>query len=96
MHYEGFETLTGRWAFTAGYAAREVASGNRFSERSDLFALGIVLFELIAGSHPFAAATPARMQARIQAAQTPDHLPMNVPPPVRGLERVFQSLPACS
>jgi serine/threonine protein kinase len=85
VHYDGFETLTGRWAFTPGYAAREVASSNRFSERSDLFALGIVLYELLAGRHPFAAATAEESQARIQAQQTPDPLPMTVPPPVRDL-----------
>ena len=85
VHYDGFETLTGRWAFTPGYAAREVASSNRFSARSDLFALGIVLHELLAGAHPFAALTPDRRQARIQAQQVPDPLPMTVPPEVRDL-----------
>lgn len=85
VHYDGFETLTGRWAFTPGYAPREVVSGNRFSERSDLFSLGIVLHELIAGAHPFAAAGGAAEQARIQASATPDPLPMHVPPAVRDL-----------
>jgi serine/threonine protein kinase len=85
VHYDGFDTLTGRWAYTPGYAPREVVIGNRFSERSDLFSLGIVLHQLLAGAHPFAAAGSAAQQARIQASETPDPLPLAVPSAVRDL-----------
>ena len=36
------------------YAAPEVLAGQRATARSDLYALGLVLFELVTGRHPFA------------------------------------------
>ena len=47
---------------TPRYMSPEQASGNIAGFQSDLYALGIILYELIAGSHPFEQAqTPAEM-----------------------------------
>src|SRR5436190_8876719 len=46
-------TLPGEVAGTLAYLAPEVLSGARADTRSDVFALGVVLYELATGHHPF-------------------------------------------
>ncbi len=48
-------TLPGQAAGTLAYMAPEVLSGARADTRSDVFALGVVLYELATGRHPFPA-----------------------------------------
>jgi eukaryotic-like serine/threonine-protein kinase len=43
---------------TAGYLSPEQAEGERATPASDRYGLGVVAFELLAGSRPFAAETP--------------------------------------
>jgi eukaryotic-like serine/threonine-protein kinase len=47
------ETSAGTVLGTAGYMAPEQVRGERADARSDLFALGVVLHELLAGANPF-------------------------------------------
>jgi Protein kinase domain/PEGA domain len=55
-----FDTLTATSAFmgTPHYVAPEMIEGPGAEPRSDLYALGVVLFELITGERPFDADTP--------------------------------------
>ena len=50
-------TATGRVLGTTEYVAPEQALGERVTERSDLYSLGIVLFEMLVGTPPFRGST---------------------------------------
>jgi dienelactone hydrolase len=52
------ETPTGRVLGTPNYMAPEQARGQRVDARCDVFAFGIVLHELVAGTHPFQSPSP--------------------------------------
>jgi serine/threonine-protein kinase len=64
----GHGIVEGKWA----YMAPEQARGEPLTPRSDVFALGVVLYELICGAHPF---------GRQVTAEERDSEPMRVIPP---------------
>jgi serine/threonine protein kinase len=51
-------TITGTVLGTAGYLSPEQAQGNRATPASDRYGLGVVAFELLTGTRPFAADSP--------------------------------------
>jgi eukaryotic-like serine/threonine-protein kinase len=57
------ETPTG--AGTVPYMAPEVLCGRRAGPRSDVWALGVIFFEMLAGARPFAGATRYELAAAI-------------------------------
>ncbi|HVF58804.1 MAG TPA: protein kinase [Thermoanaerobaculia bacterium] len=69
---------------TAAYLSPEQAMGREVDARSDIFSLGIVLFEMASGRHPFAGASAAEIISAIlrdkpapvteRNAALPDHL----------------------
>ncbi len=79
---EGDTSLLG----TPGYIAPEQLSGKLVSFRSDLYALGCVLFEMLTGTPAFAGPTP---QAVLQAQRDGKHgpVPENLPEGVGSLLR---------
>jgi serine/threonine-protein kinase len=71
VHEAGAPPLTttredpGRFGGTLPYTAPEQLQGERADARTDLYALGVMLFEMVAGVRPFAADSPAALLYRI-------------------------------
>ena len=58
-------TMTGDIVGTLAYMAPEQASGQRVDERADLYALALVLYEVLAGVNPMRAPSPAETARRV-------------------------------
>ncbi len=61
----GFETATGMVIGTPAYLSPEQARGMKVDGRSDLFSLGVVLYEMLFGRQPFAGPSAADVMVAI-------------------------------
>jgi CRP-like cAMP-binding protein len=78
---------------TADYMAPEQCQGAPVDARSDLYALGVVLYELLAGHVPFAGREPLET-LRAHVEEAPPSLPETVPAPARAIvARALQKAP---
>ncbi|WP_249523150.1 protein kinase domain-containing protein, partial [Modestobacter marinus] len=77
-------TQTGTVIGTPHYLSPEQAQGERATAASDVYALGIVGYECLAGHHAFDAESSVQV-ALMQIRDTAAPLPDDVPAPVRGL-----------
>ena len=69
---------------TAVYMSPEQAAGKTLTPASDIYSLGIVAYQCVAGTLPFAAETPLALALEHSVGQ-PRPLPAGIPGPVREL-----------
>jgi predicted Ser/Thr protein kinase len=67
---------------TVGYMAPEQVRGLASDHRADIFAFGVILYELLSGRRPFQGGTPVETMTAILRQETPE-LPERVPVPLR-------------
>ena len=95
-HEEHGEQLTARGSVvgTPGYIPPEVAvRGVTTDPRSDLYSLGVVWYELLAGKRPFHATTPTAL-LMAHAMDPIPALPSSIPLPIAGLvQRLLAKAP---
>ncbi len=65
-------TNTGEFVGTPGYLSPEVCTGKDVDSRSDIFALGIVFYEMLAGKVPFENDSPLGLMLEVVQAEIPD------------------------
>jgi protocatechuate 3,4-dioxygenase beta subunit len=81
-------TVTGVGLGTPAYMSPEQGQGEKVDERSDIYALGVVLYEMVTGQVPYHAETP--MAVVLQHITAPLPLPSHVNPDVHpSVERVI-------
>lgn len=89
-------TAAGQLIGTAKYLSPEQVSGDAATARSDLYALGVVLYEMLAGEPPFVADTPIAIALAHQRAPVPPlaaRRPGLAPSLVAVVERALQKDP---
>src|SRR5205085_10967574 len=83
----GTETNPGTVMGTAQYMSPEQARGQKVDERTDIFSLGAVLYEMVAGTSPFAGVTTAEVFAALLERE-PAPLAQHAPGLPRELELI--------
>jgi cytoskeletal protein RodZ len=77
-------TATGQVMGTVQYLSPEQASGRSASPTTDIYSLGIVAYESLAGRRPFTGESQVAI-AMAQINETPPELPVTISEPVRNL-----------
>lgn len=82
------ETSPGTVIGTVGYMSPEQVRGQPVDGRSDLFSLGTLMYEMLAGRHPFRGTSPADTMSAILREDPPELMSVN-PNVTPGLQRVI-------
>lgn len=77
-------TATGQVMGTVQYLSPEQASGHQASPATDIYSLGIVAYECLAGKRPFTGESQVAI-AMAQINEQPPPLPSDIPQPVQNL-----------
>jgi serine/threonine-protein kinase len=87
-------TAPGMIVGTIAYMSPEHASGRPVDARSDIFSFAVVLYEMLTGRQPFAAATDLEVLQRVRY-QVADPLEPDIPATVRAaVEKALEKAPA--
>jgi serine/threonine protein kinase len=76
------KSTTNLFASTA-YCSPERLETQNMDTHSDLWSVGVLLYQMIAGTLPFNEPSKERMERRIRSSQLPDTLPPSCPEPLR-------------
>ncbi len=76
-NFGGNLTTTGQFVGTTGYISPEVFKGQTVDARSDIFSLGVVLFEMLAGRKPFDDDSPMGQMKQVVELPAPDIYSLN-------------------
>ncbi|HEY6362874.1 MAG TPA: serine/threonine-protein kinase [Vicinamibacterales bacterium] len=90
-------TRTGLLVGTVGYVSPEQLLGEPATPRSDLFAFGVVMYEMLTGTHPFRRATTPETQTAVlreDPAPVARAVPGLAPAVARVIERCLEKRPA--
>jgi serine/threonine protein kinase len=81
------DSLSAEEAVVAGYLSPEQAIGGRIDPRSDLFTLGVMLYEMLTGRHPLLMGRPSDTVLNVTraAAPAPSTVSPDVPPELDAL-----------
>ena len=82
-------TLAGQVLGSPAYMSPEQARGEPATERSDLYSLAVIAYELLTGEHPFAARDSAEAMLRAQTSEVPPMPSERHPGFSRAVERVL-------
>src|SRR3989442_7650033 len=86
----GTVTEQGMLLGTVGYMSPEQARGKPADARSDLFAVGAILYEMLSGRRAFTGATPADLLSAILTQEPPEIAAPNGAVPAAALERAVR------
>ena len=92
---EGLEDPVGRFKGKVQYMSPEQAWGRPIDRRSDLFSLGIVLFEMLTGEALFRGDTDLNLLEKVRAAQAPAPSTLNPEVP-KSLDAILARLLAAT
>ena len=82
-----FETQPGIVMGTVDYMSPEQARGQRVDGRTDIFSLGVVVYEMVSGRRPFGGATVSDVIAAVLVSE-PKRLSQHLPNVPAGLEQI--------
>jgi serine/threonine protein kinase len=75
-------TLSGTIAGTPAYMSPEAAQGQKVDGRSDIYSLGVMLYEMVTGQRPFSGETPLSVIMKLVVEPLPPALSVNPELPV--------------
>ncbi len=84
----GTLTVVGTSLGTPAYMAPEQAVGDTVDQRADIYAWGVIAYELLSGKHPFGSKTTAQQLIAAHIAEAPKDLAdsaSNIPPAISAL-----------